>query len=172
MSGVYTEVDGIMLNPAGRACESCGECCLVGFAAIGGNIDGEVTTGGILVPEGQFHRSGGQTERNGLQEVGIAVVIEAGVETHAVRTVVAGAAGGSVASSIVRSGIAPLVLWGYGCAFVIVPAVGNGVGHGEFVEVLRPWEGGDGATFGGDVGFVAPSALVIAATVGTYLDCV
>ena len=68
--------------------------------AIGGNIDREVATCRILVPEGQLHGCGRQVERDCLQEVGTIIDIVIRVETHTLRTVKTG----TISSAIARSG--------------------------------------------------------------------
>ena len=86
-----------MFDPSGHIRKTCGKSRFVGRTAIGGNINGEVATSRILVPESQLHGSVWKCKRNGLQEVGAVIGIYIGIETHAFRTIVAGAIGGTIA---------------------------------------------------------------------------
>ena len=70
LSGVCTEDNRILFGPAGCTCKPGDERRGVGFAAVGGDIDGEVAACGILVPEAQLHgRRCRQAERDTLQTV-------------------------------------------------------------------------------------------------------
>ena len=73
------------------------KCRFMSETAIGGNIDREVATSRILVPESQLHRRIRKCKRNSLQEAGAVIGIYIGIETHAFRTIVAGAIGGTIA---------------------------------------------------------------------------
>ena len=156
-----------MLSPVGHIGKPCDKCRLMVEAAVSGDIDREVAGSRIFIPEGQFHGCGGQAERNCLQEVGIAVGISKGVETHTIRTVVAGAISGTDTTGTSRI-VPPQV--STGCAFFIVPTFGNSVGINEPVKIFRPWEGGNAFTQCGKDHLITPRALVIASAVCTYFD--
>ena len=55
LTGVGAEVDRIVMGPVGHISKARDKCGLVGDTAVGGDIHGEVTACGVLVPEGQLH---------------------------------------------------------------------------------------------------------------------
>ena len=76
LSSVSTEVNGIMFHPISDPREARDKRRFMIQAAVGGDIDGEVTASRILVPKAQLHsRRCRQAERNCFQEVGIAIGI-------------------------------------------------------------------------------------------------